>query len=521
MQLNGVRALINVSREVGYALAHGPDIRVSGQRRGHLDPPCRDPGLLEEEQATPGALSGTYNVPTVCYITSRNPLWVAITLAAIVLFVVHRFLFSREFLQLVPFWGIGFVMRVVPLAMSWLDKPFTTTAEQGEALDRLCVVAAVPVYNEHPMLLDRCLWALVNQSRQPDVIHVVEDGPSADYTILRNYWLTQRPGRVRIEWTLRQENSGKKFAQSVVFVNHPEADIFVTVDSDTALERRAVGEGIKPFADPSIMSVAGVEENFNKDVNWLTRSVAVRGTYYQLTVWGTQSMFGDLLVNRGTFALYRARVIREIVPAYVGETFLGRPIRLGDDAALTLFSRAQGRTVQQLSAFSLPMHPDRLSHHFRQWVRWARGAAIRNCWRLRYLMPKSYGFWWTLLIWYMSFMSCALPVILLVNWPQSERTLELTGVALVLWSYLVSVRTLSVRRSCDSVRFRIGSLLLFPAGLAWAAIVLRPVRLYGMATFLKQRWTTRQAGVEAMKVPAQTPAPELPSRHPEPDGVLS
>lgn len=521
MKFNSIKALINVSREVGYGLGHVPDICISRQRRGHPDSPGRDAVLLEEGQATPGALSGTYNVPTVCYVTSKSPLLVAFTLAAVALFAARHFLLTKGVLLLVPIWGIGFVMRVVPLVTSWFDKPFTTTAQQGQALDRLCVVVAVPVYNEHPMLLDRCLWALVNQSRQPDVIHVVEDGPSADYTILRGYWLRQRSGRVRVQWTRQQENGGKKFAQSVVFVNHPEADIFVTVDSDTALEHRAVEEGMKPFADPSIMSVAGVEENFNKDVNWLTRSVAMRNTFYQLTVWSTQSMFGDLLVNRGTFALYRAWILREIVPAYVGETFLGRPIMLGDDGALTLFSQGQGRTVQQLSAFSLPTQPERLSHHFRQWVRWARGAAVRNCWRLRYLSPRSYGFWWTLLIWYMSFMTAALPVILLATWPQSERLLELTGLALICWPYLVGVRTLSVRRSNDSVRFRIGSLILFPAAILWAALVLRPVRLYGMATFLKQRWTTRQTGVEHMQVPAPTPAPEPPPRLPEPDGVLS
>ena len=521
MQFNGVKALINVSREAGYALGHVPDIRVSGQRRGHLDPPRRGAVLLEEGQATPGALNSTYNLPTVSYVTSKSPLRMALTLATVAFFAARHFLLTKDVLPLVPIWGIGFVMRVVPLVTSWFDKPFTTTAQQGQALDRLSVVVAVPVYNEHPMILDRCLWALVNQSRQPDVIHVVEDGPSADYTILRDYWLRQRPGRVRVQWTQQQENGGKKFAQSIVFVNHPEADIFVTVDSDTTLEHRAVEEGMKPFADPSIMSVAGVEENFNKDVNWLTRSVAMRNTYYQLTVWSTQSMFGDLLVNRGTFALYRARVIQEIVPAYVGETFLGRPIRLGDDGALTLFSQGQGRTVQQLSAFSLPMQPERLSHHFRQWVRWARGAAVRNCWRLRYLSPRSYGFWWTLLVWYMSFMTAALPVILLATWPQSERILAITGLALICWPYLVSVRTLSVRRSNDSVWFRIGSLLLFPTAVFWAALVLRPVRLYGMATFLKQRWTTRQTGPEGMKVPAPTPAPEPPPRRPEPDGVLS
>jgi hyaluronan synthase len=521
MQFDRVKALVSVSGEVGYGLGHVPDIRIGWQRRGYLDSPPRDAVLLEEGQATPGALSDTYNVPAVCYVTSRSPLWVALTLAAVVLFAARRLLLTKDVLSLVSVWGIGFVMRVVPLSISWFDKPFTTTAEQGQALDRLCVVVAVPVYNEHPMLLDRCLWSLVNQSRQPDVIHVVEDGPSADYSILRNYWLRQRHGRVRVEWTRQQENNGKKFAQSVVFVDHPEADIFVTVDSDTTLEHRAVEEGMKPFADPSIMSVAGVEENFNKDVNWLTRSVAIRNTYNQLTVWGTQSIFGDVLVNRGTFALYRARVIREIVPAYVCETFLGRPIRLGDDAALTLFSQAYGRTVQQVSAFSLPMHPEELSHHFRQWLRWARGWAIRNCWRLRYLEVKSYGFWWTLLVWYTSFMSAAVPIVLLATWPQSERALEIILVGAISWSYLVSVRALSVRRSDDSVWSRIGSMLLCPTGGLWFTLVLRPVRLYGMATFLKQQWITRQTGPESMNVPAQTPVPEPPPMLPVQDGVLS
>jgi hyaluronan synthase len=521
MQLNGLKGVVNASREVGYAHGRVPDIRLGGQRRGHLDSPRRDAVLLEEGQATPGALSDTYDVPSVCYVTSWSPLWVALTLATVALFAARRVFLAKDVLWLVSIWGIGFVMRAVPLVTSWFDKPFTTTAEQGQALDRLCVVVAVPVYNEHPMLLDRCLWALVNQSRQPDVIHVVEDGPSADYSILRHYWLGQCPGRVRVQWTRQQENNGKKFAQSVVFVDHPEADIFITVDSDTTLEHRAVEEGMKPFADPSIMSVAGVEENFNKSVNWLTRAVAIRNTYNQLTVWGTQSIFGDVLVNRGTFALYRAQVIREIVPAYVCETFLGRPIRLGDDAALTLFSQAYGRTVQQLSAFSLPMHPEELSHHFRQWVRWARGAAIRNCWRLRYLDVKSYGFWWTLLVWYTTFMSAAVPITLLATWPQSERALELIVVAAISWWYLVSARVVSVRRSDDSVWFRIGSLLLCPTGGLWFTLVLGPVRLYAMATFLKQQWITRQTGPESMRVPAHTPAPEPPPMLPEPDGVLS
>ncbi len=460
---------------------------------------------MAARQAAAGALSLSYEVPAVHYRRSLHSLWVAIAGAAIILLAAHHFLLGGAAVALVPLWAAGFAMRAVPLVISWFDKPFTATRRQARALDELRVAVAVPAYNEDPALLDRCLWALVNQSRQPDVIHVVEDGPSADYAALREYWLEQRHGRARVVWTQLPENQGKKAAQAVVFTSHPDADIFVTVDSDTSLEHDAIREGLKPFADARITSVAGVEENFNKGVNWLTRSVAVRNTYYQLTVWGAQSVLGDLLVNRGTFALYRAWIIRECVPAYVGEKFLGRRIKLGDDAALTLFCQWYGRTVQQISAFSLPMHPENLSHHFRQWTRWARGAVIRNCWRLRYLPMRSYGFWWTVMVWYMIFLSAVLPVVLAVNWPQSAHVLEFAGVAVICWTYMVGTRVLAVRREGESVWFRLGSLLLYPAGILWASIVLRPIRLYGVATFLKQRWTTRQDGVEDMAVPSLTP----------------
>ena len=97
---------------------------------------------------------------------------------------------------------------------------------------------------------------------------------------------------------------------------------------------------------------------------------------FQTIACATQSLFGDVLVSRGAFALYRAEMIREIVDSYTGETFLGHPVKLGDDAALTLFARGRGRAVQQSSAFALTMYPETLWHHLRQWCRWMRGSTI-------------------------------------------------------------------------------------------------------------------------------------------------
>ena len=152
---------------------------------------------------------------------------------------------------MMPIWVLTFLVPSLTLFVSWLDRPYTATPRQEQQLRRLFVAVAVPVYNEDPELLDRCLWSLANSTRPPDKIHVVEDGLSGDYAEVREHWLTM-PG---VHWTRLPQNRGKKHAQAAVFTSCPEADIFITVDSDTTLERRAIEEGLKPFADPRIAIV--------------------------------------------------------------------------------------------------------------------------------------------------------------------------------------------------------------------------------------------------------------------------
>jgi hyaluronan synthase len=71
----------------------------------------------------------------------------------------------------------------------------------------LQVVVAVPCYNEDPILLDRCLWALARRTRKPAPVHVVDDGSTkVDYIQLRDYWLSQ-PARdeVRVNYSRMQQ----------------------------------------------------------------------------------------------------------------------------------------------------------------------------------------------------------------------------------------------------------------------------------------------------------------------------
>ncbi len=56
---------------------------------------------------------------------------------------------------------------------------------------------------------------------------------------------------------------------------------------------------------------------------------------FQLFAMSAQSRArGNVLINPGAFSLYRADLIREIVPAYLDETFFGCPVTPGDDTAL-------------------------------------------------------------------------------------------------------------------------------------------------------------------------------------------
>jgi hyaluronan synthase len=455
---------------------------------------------VETEKATPGALAAEYHLPQITYRNNYVPWLLAVSIALVVRMAYHSYSLAHDIrlgstLLAVLVFSVAFA--TFQQLISWKDRPRSVTARQQAQLDALKVVVAVPVYNEDPELLDRAIWSLANSSRPPDVVHVVEDGEQkVSYRALREHWTRIRRPGFAVIWTRNPVNQGKKWAQSEVFLSHPDADVFITIDSDTSLEFNAIHEGLKPFAEPSITSVAGIEVMYNSHINWLTRSVTSRNIVYQLVTWGAQSALGDLLVNRGTYALYRAWVIREIVPAYLAETFLGLPIRLGDDAALALFARDRGRTVQQVTAFSLPMCAESFSHHFRQFTRWMRGKVIRDEWRLRYLPVFSYGWLYTVLTIFGVLVSTATAVLIIAFLPATAWLLRYTLAVLVLASLVTGTRVFCIRRSDESAWDRIVSWIIYPSALLWVLFVLRPLRFYGAATWFKQGWVTRQTGVE-------------------------
>jgi hyaluronan synthase len=445
---------------------------------------------LAAREITPGALRDRYEIPTVTF--SRNEMrGIVLSLLLIPAWIFWQV--ARHDLVIIICVLPAFAFRLLSWALSWLDKP---VAEYHRSLDRLHVAVAVPVYNEDPALLDRCLYALMNQSRPPNLIWVVDDGSTEDYSALKSYWTGVWPDDTEIRW-MRQPNQGKRRAHAMAFDASPEADILVTVDSDTTLEYRAIEEGLKPFRSREVSSVAGIEMGFNAYTNFLTRLQCSLQLFAQAVIGAAWSVAGDMYTNRGPFALYRASVIREFMPVYRDETFLHRRVILGDDSLLALCASSKGRTVQQLTAFGLTMWPESLGHHIRQRVRWARGRAVRNLWRIKYRPLRSYCWWFTVTGIYGFFLSIGILLIAIAYWPLDRQAVFNALEGFILLSILNSSRTLCFTRTDETWLDRFLLVLIRPAAALWSSIVLaRIVRLWGTLTLLRQGWTTRQDGAE-------------------------
>ncbi len=461
-------------------------------------------------------MSHDYEIPQVA-MRRRRP-FLVITLALVVLALLgarHGWYLDRwtHYRLITIIWTVSFVAVAFQWITSWLERPFTTDRAQQARLDRMRVTVNVPVWNEEPLVLDRVLFALFHQTRLPDRVQVVDDcSEQEDYSEVRDYWLASHPQSVEFSWVRQPQNAGKKRAQRRTFEGDP-ADIFVTLDSDTTLALDAIEEGLKPFASRRVQSVAGLELAWNHDTSLLTRIKSVNALIWQFVTCSSQNVLGgNVLVNRGTFALYRGSLVRDNLNAYTGETFMGRPVLLADDTMLTFWALLRGKAVQQATAVCFAVYPETISHTFRQWVRWMRGTSLRTLWRIRYLSPRSWAWWYTVLItWgYLTYIS--LLVAIAADWPKSEPFAQGALLATTIWTWVLASRMFAVRRSDLRTLQLAEAFLIVPIASVWMTLALRPIRLYGQLTMRKQGWVTRADGAETRSEPTAAELWTAPTR---------
>ncbi|MEV3875109.1 glycosyltransferase family 2 protein [Streptomyces sp. NPDC049906] len=89
------------------------------------------------------------------------------------------------------------------------------------------------------------------------------------------------------------------------------------------------------------------------------------------------------------------------------------------------------------------------------------------------------------------------------TWQRTPNRGKRHAQALALLGYAQALRYLTVRRDDETTAHQVGTWLLTPVALLWAATVLRCVRWYAVLTCARTRWGTRADGPEvALPVPA-------------------
>ncbi|WP_433244294.1 glycosyltransferase [Actinomadura nitritigenes] len=409
-------------------------------------------------------------------------------------------------------WGVSF-LALWWLPVSWLERPFKASEEQRDALDELTVTVQVPVYNEDPAALRACLRSVLEQSRRVDRVRVVNDG-SADTAglpvtfddVRRDFEAAASALGIGTSWEYTP-NRGKRFAQMHALAGD-DADVFVTLDSDSVLDRHAVREGLLPFADPRVQSVGGHVLVLNRTASLLTRMTCVLYLPFTRGVRSAQSVLRRVTINSGTLALYRGDVVRRAAGVYEHERFAGRPMQMNDDSMLTFYALLDGDTVHQPSAIAFTLVPQRLDHYLKQQLRWMRGTTVRHLWWLRYMPVTGAVFWMTVSEYLHLVLALLLPPILLLD-PYYRAHLgpvASSGVQVgIVLSYLSALRIFVVRRSDEPAWARAALFACTPLIALWRLFVLRPLYLYAMCTCRRVGdWGTRGSVEVALAAPRRT-----------------
>ncbi|MGW9176200.1 glycosyltransferase family 2 protein [Streptomyces decoyicus] len=405
-------------------------------------------------------------------------------------------------------WLTLFVIFLIQTLLYHLERPRRVTDRVARQLDALHVAILMPVYNEDPGYLRLGLESFLRQTRLPDSVHVVDDGSTtSEYAEVREWWQRAAAERgVSTTWQ-RVPNQGKRHAQAHGVRVSPEAQIYVTVDSDSCLAPNAVQEILAPFARPRVQSAAGIVIATNNRANLLARITDLWFVTSQLVDRSGQSAVGAVMVNSGPLAAYRAEVVRDNLGSYLGETFMGNTVMFSDDSLLTLYAQERGLTVQQPSAIVFTAMPEKWSHFTRMYLRWMRGSTIRSVWRMRYLSPIRPAFWLHLMRWFQMVMTQVVTVWLLIVEPVAYDNLPPLSMAWVpfLLGWALGLRYLSIIRSDERIRSRALTWVMMPLAIVMAWTVLRWLRWYGIFTCARTGWNTRQNGAEvALDTP---PAP--------------
>jgi hyaluronan synthase len=281
--------------------------------------------------------------------------------------VAEREHWSKLWVRPTVIWvTMGLVLMLARTVLWVRYRSFSPAALEDAPL----LTVIIPAYNEGAMV--EVAIASVAAARYPAgrlEIIAVDDG-SRDDTWKHIVHASRRfPGLVT---SVRlPANRGKRAALAAGF-RLAKGEIVVTVDSDSEIEPETLLAIAGPFRDPRVGAVAGKVVVRNRS-GLIPRMLHVRFVLSFDFLRSAQSMFRTVYCCPGALAGYRMSVVREVLPAWETQRFLGAECTYGEDRALTNAILAQGcDTVYQRTAVVRTVVPETYAQLCRMYLRWDR-----------------------------------------------------------------------------------------------------------------------------------------------------
>lgn len=192
-------------------------------------------------------------------------------------------------------------------------------------------------------------------------------------------------------WQLLASNAGKRHVQHAAWVRCKEIarrfgrvfELYVTVDSDTALDFDAIYRIALNFRNPRVGAATGYVDVGNWNRTWLTRLIDMRYWSAFHVERAAQSYWNCVMCCSGPLAAYRAEVADQLMDQYANQMFRRKICTFGDDRHLTnLFLAGGWLVVMDPTAHCLTDVPEKIGEYLPQQKRWSMSFYREMLWSL-------------------------------------------------------------------------------------------------------------------------------------------
>lgn len=247
-------------------------------------------------------------------------------------------------------------------------KPVESVSD--EALPTCTVI--VPAYNEGRLVYDTLMSiSASNFPKEKMEIFAIDDGSSDDTW----YWINKANRDLNYSLTIYQqpENRGKRHALHRGFTKGT-GEIFITIDSDSVVEKNTVRNLVSPFVvNKNCGGVAGNVKVLNKKQGIIPKMLNVSFVFSFEFVRAAQSSLGFVLCTPGALSAYRREAVMHSLDAWINQKFMGNYATIGEDRAMTNLILKQGYDVQfQKNANVLTNTPTGFKTLHKMFTRWGR-----------------------------------------------------------------------------------------------------------------------------------------------------